>query len=45
MRRSYISAEQLSTKGLSTNELVGSATSQIVNKDEKLEVTPEPACL
>lgn len=41
IRNSHVSAEQFSTEGLSTE----SATSQIVNKDEKLEVMPEPARL
>ena len=41
IRNSHVSAEQLSIEGLSPE----SATSQIVNKDEKLEVMPEPARL
>ncbi|MDY6898804.1 MAG: transposase [Cyanobacteriota bacterium] len=41
IRNSRVSLEQFSTEGLSPE----SATSQIVNKDEKLEVMPEPACL
>jgi len=45
IRNSHVSLERLSTEGLSTNKLVGSATSQIVNKDDKLEVMPEPASL
>lgn len=39
IRNSHVSAEQLSTEGLSPE----SATSQIVYEDEKLEVMPEPA--
>ncbi|MEL6460351.1 MAG: hypothetical protein AAFQ91_19200 [Cyanobacteria bacterium J06621_15] len=39
IRNSHVSAEQLSIEGLSSE----SATSQIVNKDDKLEVMPEPA--
>ena len=41
IRNSHVSAEQLSIVGLSPE----SATSQIVSKDEKLEVMPEPARL
>ncbi|MDY6899231.1 MAG: transposase [Cyanobacteriota bacterium] len=41
IRNSHVSAEQFSTEGLSPE----SATSQIVSKDDKLEVMPEPARL
>ncbi|MEL7246325.1 MAG: transposase [Cyanobacteria bacterium J06643_5] len=43
IRNSHVSAEQLSTEGLTSTDV--SATSQIVTKDEKLEVMPEPAHL
>ncbi|MEO1373934.1 MAG: transposase [Cyanobacteria bacterium J06635_10] len=45
IRNSHVSAEQFSIEGLSTSSLAESATSQVVNKDEKLEVMPEPARL
>lgn len=45
IRNSHVSAEQFSIEGLSTSSLVGSATSEVVNKDEKLEVMPETAHL
>ncbi len=43
IRNSHVSAEQLSIEGLTSVDV--SATSQIVIKDEKLEVMPEPAHL